>query len=135
MKILLIWISLVCAYSHIVFVEKDTEAVIHSTEDTHVDLMISLSPCSRTVWMITPPDTPRIRITNGYTGEYIEPMSQGYGAPGLQMFHVVCSGCQVGDIAKIKLELYQYGNDDPIETRSVIIKVLNGHQDENINIR
>lgn len=127
MKILLICISLVCGYSHIVFVEKDTEAVIHPKEDTHVDLMVSSSPCSRTVWMITPPDTPRIRITNGYTGEYIKPMSQEYGAPGLQMFHVVCSGCQEGDIAKIKLVLYQYRSDDPLETRFVTIKVLKGH--------
>lgn len=29
------------------------------------------------------------------------------------MFHLVCSGCQVGDIVKIKLEFFQYGNDDP----------------------
>lgn len=127
MKILYFFLLIIHVYSHIVYVEKDTEAVIHPTEDIHVDLCISSNPCTRTVWIITPPDTPRIQITNGPTGEYIEPMTDALGAPGLQIFHFECSGCKLGDEAKLKLELFMYGRDLPLETRYVVVKVLPIH--------
>lgn len=127
MKILLLCVVVIHVCSHLIYVETDTEAVIHPTEDTHVDLCISSNPCTRTVWIITPPNTPRLQITNGLTGEYIQPMSQDLGAPGLQIFHLECSGCKIGDEVTIKLELYSYGENEPWETRFVVVKVLDKH--------
>lgn len=103
--------------------DLDTESSVFISPDSSAKMQITSNPTTGYSWHLIPPDLFPIKCPNP-SGTYLAPNTLALGAPGKQVFELLCTTeCHEGDTETLTLIYSRPWEKEPVQFKTITVTV------------